>query len=96
MSWARWDNISPDLLDLGTILFSFDVQMDFAMIADEDAKDKLSAINDFGDSAVMGRTPMTVMVEKVKVCEVCQTEPCKIKFFSENYFNCLSEGLPIW
>ena len=57
MSWARWDNISPDLLDLGTILFSFDVQMDFAMIADEDAKDKLSAINDFGDSAVMGRTP---------------------------------------
>ena len=52
------------------------------MNADEDAKDKLSAINDFGDSAVMGRTPRTVIVEKVKVCEVCQTEPCKIKFFS--------------
>ena len=52
------------------------------MIADEDAKDKLSAINDFGDSAVMERTPMTVeQVEKVKVCEVCQTEPCKIKSF---------------
>ena len=31
---------SPDLLDIGTILFSFDVQKDFAMIANEDAKDK--------------------------------------------------------
>jgi hypothetical protein len=37
---------SPDLLDMGTILFSIDVQKDFAMIADEDAKDKLSAINE--------------------------------------------------
>jgi hypothetical protein len=45
---------------MGIILFSFDVQKDFAMIADEDAKDKLSAINDFGDSAVRGRTLMTV------------------------------------
>jgi hypothetical protein len=33
---------------MGPILFTFDVQKDFAMIADEDAKDKLSAIN--GDS----------------------------------------------
>ena len=86
---------SHDFLNMGTDLFSFDVQKDFTMIADEDAKDKLSDINDIGDSAVMGRTPMTVMVEKVKVCEVCQTEPCKIKFFPENYLNCLSEGLPI-
>ena len=31
---------------MGTILFSIDVQKDFAMIADEDAKDKLSAINE--------------------------------------------------
>ena len=35
---------------MGPILFSFDVQKDFAMIGDEDAKVKLSAINDFGDS----------------------------------------------
>ena len=41
---------SPVLHDMGPVLFSFDVQKDFAMIADEDAKDKLSAINDFGDS----------------------------------------------
>ena len=60
---------SPDLLDIGTILFSFDVQKDFAMIANEDAKDKLSAINDFVDSAVIGRTLMIVLIEKVKVCE---------------------------
>ena len=52
-----------------TIVFSFDVQKDFAMIADDDAKDKLSAINDFGDSGVMGRTLKTVLVEKEKVCE---------------------------
>ena len=60
---------SPDVIDMVAILFSFDVQKDFAMVADEDAKDKLSAINDFGDSAVMGRTLMTVLIEKVKVCE---------------------------
>ena len=57
---------SPDVIDMVAILFSFDVQKDFAMVADEDAKDKLSAINDFGDSAVMGRTLMTVLIEKVK------------------------------
>ena len=44
---------SPDVIDMVAILLSFDVQKDFAMVADEDAKDKLSAINDFGDSAVM-------------------------------------------
>ena len=35
---------SPDLLDMVTNLFSFHVQKDFAMMDDEDAKDKLSAI----------------------------------------------------
>ena len=39
------------------------------MIANEDAKDKLSAINDFVDSAVIGRTLIIVLIEKVKVCE---------------------------
>ena len=29
---------SPDLLNMVTILFTFDVQKDFAMIADEDSK----------------------------------------------------------
>ena len=57
------------MLDIGTILFSFVVQKDFAMIANEDAKDKLSAINDFVDSAVIGRSLMIVLIEKVKVCE---------------------------
>ena len=59
----------PELLDLGTILFSFHVQNDFSMIADEDAKDKLSVLIDIGASAVMGRTQMTVLVEKLKVYE---------------------------
>jgi hypothetical protein len=53
---------------MGTILFSFNGEKDFAMIADEEAKDKLTAINDFADSVVMGRTLMTVLVENVKVC----------------------------
>ena len=39
------------------------------MIANENAKDKLSTINDFVDSAVIGRTLMIVFIEKVKVCE---------------------------
>jgi hypothetical protein len=74
-----------DLLGIGTILFSFDVQKDFAMIANDDAKDKLSAINDFVDSAVIGRTLMIDLIEKVKVCEktghliynVCVQFSCK-------------------
>ena len=74
-----------DLLDIETILFPFDVQKDFAMIANEDAKDKLSAINDFVDSAVIGRTLMIVLIENVKVCEktgqliynVCVQFSCK-------------------
>ena len=59
-------DFSPDLLDMVTILFSFDVQKDFSVIADEDAKAKLSDTNDFGDSAEVGRTLMAVLVEKVK------------------------------
>ena len=77
---------TPDnLLGIGTILFPFDVQKDFAMIASENAKDKLVAINDFVDSAVIGRTLMIVLIEKVKVCEktgqliynVCVQFSCK-------------------
>jgi hypothetical protein len=49
--------------------FTFDVQIDFAMIDNEDAKDKLSAINDFVDYAVIGRTLIIVLIEKVKVCD---------------------------
>ena len=92
---------SPDLLDIGTILFSFNVQKDFAMIANEDAKDKLSAINDFVDSAVIGRTLMIVLIEKVKVCEktgqliynLCVQFSCKCVYWLRQAYKITSDSV---